>query len=201
MAAHPRPFDHNLPQMVGTSDSALLGYSEFFFGGASNLGTTTRQQFLAVLAPLFVLLALMDKSNRNRLTAVRLLLLASVLMILGRIGNINHFAIWPRPLGGGGRYSYLPFVLAFWAPPDGCGGCRSSDPRAAFCRKALGAAYCSGLPLGTSSPRGPGGPAYLVCGSSGLAISGVGGEGAKIRPVTAASKAVWSRRFCWCVIR
>jgi len=115
MAAYPRPVDLNLPQVVGTLGNALLGYSEFFFGGASDLGTTTRQLFVALLAPVFVLLALMDKSNRFRPTAGLLLFLAAVLMVLGRVGNINHFAIWPRPLGDGGRYTYLPFVLAFWA--------------------------------------------------------------------------------------
>jgi hypothetical protein len=115
MAAYSRAVDHNLPQVVGTMGSALLGYSEFFFGGASNLGMTIRQQVLASLAPLFVLLALTDRSNRHRATAILLLLLAAVLMVLGRIANINHFAVWPRPLGEGGRYTYLPFVLAFWA--------------------------------------------------------------------------------------
>ena len=115
MAAYPRSVDLNLRQVVGTFDTALLGYSGFFFGGAGNLGMTTRQLIIGLMAPVCVLFALMDRSNRHRLTAVMLLLLAAGLMILGRVGNISHLAMWPRPLGDGGRYTYLPFVLAFWA--------------------------------------------------------------------------------------
>jgi hypothetical protein len=115
MASYPRQVDLNLPQVAGTLGRAMLGYGESFFGGAGDLSTTACQQFIAFVAPVFVLLALADRTNRHRLTACGLLLLAGVLMLFGRIGNIDHFAIWPRPLGTGGRYTYLPFVLAFWA--------------------------------------------------------------------------------------
>lgn len=115
MAAHPRSVDLDLPRTAGTAAAAFSGYCQSFFGGAGDVGTTIRQGFAGLLAPALVLAALADKSNPHRLTACRLLLLSAGLMVLGRIGNIDHFAIWPRPLGTGGRYTYLPFVLSFWA--------------------------------------------------------------------------------------
>ncbi len=119
MAAHPRVGDVDPAVMAATAIAAAFGYAEFLFAGAGAdtflNGPFPEFNFRLVVgafAMIAVLVLLLDWRNRRRPTAWLLFAHAAALLVLARAAGADLFRLWPNPLANGGRYTYLPFVLA-----------------------------------------------------------------------------------------